>query len=90
MLQTKDKWIEKVLKKYGNCAIGLNLLKKYGEENIIEYLRSLGYDDVRIEVKKEGKRTKTEIANGQENNLATAIIYTSPKAFEECKKTVKK
>ena len=90
IFKEKDEWIVDVLNRYGNCAIGNNLLKKYGEENIIDSLRKLGFEHARIEKRKETKRTHAEIANGQEHAIGTAIIYTSQKVFEECEKTVKK
>ena len=85
-----EEWMIRNLKAYGNCAIGNKFLKKHGEENIIQELHEMGYVHARIEKRKEDKRTKTEIANGQEHGIGTAIIYTSPNVFEECKKTVKK
>lgn len=66
-----EKWMIRNLKKYGNCSVHPDFFKAHNEESVIEYLKELGFEHVRIEHKEES-----------EFSLKTAIIHTKPETFE--------
>lgn len=50
-----DKYVYKTLKKYGNCVININDLKRYGKKKILKDLKEHGFN---CEIKISGSDTK--------------------------------
>lgn len=66
-----EKWMIRNLKKYGNCSVHPDFFKVHNKESVIEDLKELGFEHVRIEQKEES-----------EYSLNTVIIHTKPETFE--------